>query len=204
MARQRANQRHDAAPHQRLAAGQPQLAHAAWRRRPSTAGRVLPSVKQIGLGQEASCPPPCSRRSGSRSGPSPRRADSVIVRANGSVIGRDSMRRRHEGPLIQRVPCGRGSRDRQRGPRFIAMCTQSRCAAYNPLPVQCKRSPAGAAGGRSPRRVKGDAAAAAAVLAFRPHRFRAALGGGPAGRVPPPPDWDRLVEAGSRNRRGCG
>ena len=51
MARQRAEQRHDAAPHQRLAAGEPQLAHAAGDEGAAQPVELL-QREQVGLGQE--------------------------------------------------------------------------------------------------------------------------------------------------------
>ena len=51
MARQRGDQRHDAAPHQRLAAGQPQLAHAARDEGAAQAVEFL-EREQVGLRQE--------------------------------------------------------------------------------------------------------------------------------------------------------
>ena len=51
MARQRRNQRHDAAPHQRLAAGQAQLAHALGDERAAQPVEFL-QAEQVGLRQE--------------------------------------------------------------------------------------------------------------------------------------------------------
>ncbi len=52
MARERREQRHDAAAHQRLAAGQPQLAYAARHERRAQAVKLFQG-QEIGLGQEA-------------------------------------------------------------------------------------------------------------------------------------------------------
>ena len=79
-----ANERHDAAPHQRLAAGQPKLAHAA-----RDEGRAQPvelfERQQVALWAGTTCAPPCNRRSGNRSGRSPTRADRRWSRPNGST-----------------------------------------------------------------------------------------------------------------------
>ena len=63
----------------------PQLAHAAWRRRRCTAGPA-PRASAVAPWAGTSCARPCSRRSGNRSGRSPRRADSDRP-AEGSISG---------------------------------------------------------------------------------------------------------------------
>ncbi len=85
MPRQALDQPHQVLAHQRLAAGQPQLAHALAARRRCTAGPAPPaSAAPPWAGR--SCPPPCNRRSGSRSGRSPTRADRRSCRPNGSIM----------------------------------------------------------------------------------------------------------------------
>ena len=74
MPAQSAEQRHHVLAHQRLAAGQPELLDAAPDEGRCT-GAPAPRATAPRPWAGRSCPRPCNRRSGSRSDPSPRRAD---------------------------------------------------------------------------------------------------------------------------------